>query len=236
MDQSSPKENATVEVTGFRQLFDLLHSTYGEQHWWPAESPFEMIVGAILVQNTAWTGASRAIQALRDKGALTPGAILGMKVHDLEELLTPSGTFRLKAERLINMCRWIRRSGGLDKLADRPTEALRTSLLEIHGIGPETADAILLYAFSRPAFIADFYARRVFWRIGLTRQLHPATEYEKVRRQVLEDAAMEVGDLNEFHALLVEHSKRVCRKTPRCLECDIRTACRARVTDRVQPG
>lgn len=213
-----------MNADAVRYLYDTLMSCYGPQGWWPAESKIEMACGAILVQNTNWTNANRAISNLHNALLLNHQAILDCPIDQLEMLVRPSGFFRQKASRLKNFCRWLVEHGDFDELRRHKTTHLRRSLLELNGIGPETADCILLYAFERPHFIADGYARRLLSRMGLIGR-SDATDYEKIRLQVEKTARMDSATLNEFHALLVAHGKKVCRKQPDCGTCVLAKEC-----------
>ena len=201
--------------TLYRRLFDH----YGPQHWWPADSPFEVMVGAVLTQNTAWTNVERAIDNLRRAGLLDPEAMAGLPADRLAEQIRPSGYFNLKAGRLHALCQWLL-SESSPQTMDTPQ--LRQSLLGVHGIGPETADDILLYAFERPVFVIDAYTRRLCGRLSLLDEDLP---YEALRA-LFEDALPEdEGLFNEYHALIDHHAKLVCRPKPRCAECFLRQAC-----------
>lgn len=208
--------NSTADL--YRELFEA----YGPQQWWPADTVFEVIAGAVLTQNTAWTNVERALANLRRAKALSPGVILELPADELAELLRPSGCYRVKTRRLRSVCRWLQDRGGLLSIGTEPTEALRLSLLQVHGVGEETADAILLYAFGRPVFVVDAYARRLFSRIGLIEGNEP---YRAIRSQVQSQMGDSAIDYNEFHALIVEHGKRACLKVPRCAGCPVRDAC-----------
>ncbi|RMD71623.1 MAG: endonuclease, partial [Gammaproteobacteria bacterium] len=161
------RECATqAEPLGIAAIYALLHHAYGPQRWWPGETPFEIMVGAVLTQNTAWHNVEKAIARLREAGWLEAGAIDALPQELLEERIRPAGCFRVKARRLKTLCAWYLQQGGFEALRRWPTGKLRHALLAIHGIGPETADDILLYAFSRPVFVIDAYTRRIFSRLG----------------------------------------------------------------------
>ncbi|TVP90280.1 MAG: endonuclease [Thioalkalivibrio sp.] len=191
-------------------------------HWWPADSVFEVVVGAVLTQNTRWQNVERAIANLREAGRLDPDGILALPESELAALIRPSGYFNVKARRLASLVRFIRGSGGLETLAGWDTPRLRTALLEVHGIGPETADDILLYAFGRPVFVVDAYTRRLFARLGWFAERAP---YEELRLHVEAELGADAGALNELHALIVEHGKRHCRPRPSCNGCALREIC-----------
>jgi endonuclease III related protein len=210
----------------YRDLLERLLAHYGPQQWWPADSPFEVMVGAILTQNTQWRNVELALQRLQQETPLTPEAIIALDRQRLAEALRPSGYYNIKAGRLVNFCHWLIAAGGVAALAERETAELRTALLAIHGIGAETADDILLYACQRPIFVVDSYSRRLFGRLGL---IEANERYEVIRQQVemawQEDAIAAVADYNELHALIVQHGKNHCRPRPYCQECPISKEC-----------
>jgi endonuclease-3 related protein len=208
-----------------RQVFDTLLDSHGPQGWWPADSDIEISLGAILVQNTNWTNARIAIGRLQEESLLDQLAILDCPQDRLEAYIRSSGYFRQKARRLKIFCRWLVDRGGFDSLRRSSTGDLRESLLGLSGIGPETADCILLYALGRPVFVADGYARRIFERLGLTTDIK-SSAYEKLRLWVEKETQMDACDFNEFHALLVTHGKSVCRPQPDCKICALSAACR----------
>jgi len=209
----------------YRQIHDRLLGHYGPQDWWPANSPFEVMVGAILTQNTAWTNVEKAIANLRRAKVLSAKAIANLPATDLAELIRPSGYFNIKAKRLQNFCRWYLEQGGLNALKKRDTAELRDALLSVNGVGPETADDMLVYAFERPVFVIDTYTRRLFSRIGL---IAGDEGYETLRHQVEQAFARDKSRLkrfNELHALIVIHAKAHCRKQPACVGCPLSTDC-----------
>lgn len=191
----------------FRQVYDRLFSVYGPQYWWPAETPFEVMVGAVLTQNTAWSNVEKAIGNLSDAGALHLEQLLAIPDAELAALIRPSGYFNIKTRRLKNLCHWLQEQGGQEKLRCRNTPELRKSLLSVNGIGPETADDILLYAFDRPVFVIDAYTRRFFTRLGLIRGNE---NYESLRELFEQSLPADVALYNEYHALIVRHAKEPC--------------------------
>jgi endonuclease-3 related protein len=203
-------------------VFDLLLTTHGPQHWWPGGTPFEIMVGAILTQNTAWTNVEKAIANLVTHGKLSAEAIVAASKDHLANWLRPSGYFNVKAERLKNFCRWYVDSGGFTALSVWDTDVLRNALLSVNGVGPETADDILLYAFDRPVFVIDAYARRLFSRLGF---IAGDEAYEDLRLACEGRLASDAGLYNEFHALIVVHAKTICRVRPRCGDCMLRVNC-----------
>lgn len=204
-----------------RRLLDLLLDLYGPQGWWPAETRFEVIVGAVLTQNTAWKNVEKAIDNLKRENCLTPERILSCPEERLKELIRPAGFFNQKAERLKAISKFILDHGGLEELDKVPTNELRNLLLSVKGVGKETADSILLYAFYRPVFVVDKYTYRIFARLGIW---EGPFDYEGIRKLV-EEEIKDVKELQEFHALLVEHAKRYCRKKPLCDDCPINHLC-----------
>lgn len=205
-----------------REVYRRLHDAYGPQHWWPGDSRFEIMVGAVLTQNTAWTNVERAIANLKRARALVPEAIVAAPHARLARWLKPSGYFNIKARRLKSMCRWLIAQGGVRALARMNTHDLRAALIRVHGIGPETADDIVLYAFHRPVFVIDAYTRRIFARLGL---IKGDEGYEHLRHGFEHDLDPDVAMFNEYHALIVKHGKDVCRKRPRCSVCCLAAVC-----------
>lgn len=207
-------------------VYRKLTQAYGTQQWWPADSPFEVMVGAILTQNTAWINVQQAIDNLKTEHHLDAQAIADAHPARLARLLRPSGYFNVKSKRLRNFCRWYLRAGGEPALRRVETDQLRRSLLAVNGIGPETADDILLYAFERPVFVIDAYTRRILARIGL---IDGEERYDVLRLEIESALGADAVLFNEYHALLVRHGKDVCRKNrPRCTECCLAACCAGR--------
>jgi endonuclease-3 related protein len=200
-------------------LFQKLLAHYGPQYWWPADTPFEVMLGAVLTQNTAWTNVEKAITNLKAIGELTPESLLTIPPETLAQAIKPSGYYNLKRERLHNLCRFILNNPNLHALNDTQ---LRKQLLSVKGIGPETADDIVLYAFERPVFVIDAYTRRLFGRLGLIDDDLP---YEQLRCRVEEALKADAAYYNELHALIVVHTKSVCQKAPRCDACLLQPDC-----------
>jgi endonuclease-3 related protein len=205
-----------------REVYASLLRAYGPQHWWPGDNPFEIMVGAILTQNTAWSNVERAIANLTGAGALSADALLAVGEGQLAEWLRPSGYFNIKAKRLRNFCAWYRQQGGFESLSGWPTDALRVGLLSVNGVGPETADDMLLYAFERPVFVIDAYTRRIFSRLGL---VAGDESYEAMRLGFERALGADVPLFNEYHALLVRHGKERCRPKPDCHGCCLSRFC-----------
>lgn len=205
-----------------RKVFDLLLKSYGEQNWWPGETPFEVMIGAILTQNTAWSNVEKAITNLKQAKLLSLGSILETSQEQLADLIRPSGYFNIKAERLKNLCRFVQQSAGESGLREKTTKDLRQALLAVKGIGPETADDILLYAFERSAFVIDTYTRRIFTRLGMA---SGNESYEELQSGFESALGPDVSGYNESHALIVRHAKETCRTKPHCEQCGLVEIC-----------
>src|SRR5579863_5396928 len=203
------------------RYYEAMSGALGPMHWWPAQTPFEVIVGAILTQSTAWGNVERAIANLRAARMLTPEAMLGVSLPRLASLVRPSGYFRQKAKKLKSFVRFLRGeySGSLTRMFQTPTAELREKLLGVHGIGPETADSILLYAGAKEVFVVDAYTKRILSRHGW---VSDKATYEEMRTLVESHLPRDVSRYNEFHALLVNVGKNWCRpRDPRCSECPL---------------
>ncbi len=196
-----------TEKQKLQTVYDALYHTWGPQHWWPAETPFEVMVGAVLTQNTSWGNVEKAIARLRAMGGLSANTISVMAGARLAEVLRPVGYFNLKARRLQNFCAWYLSSGGFEVQRSMETGELRSQLLSINGVGPETADDILLYAYERPVFVIDAYTRRLFSRLGL---IQGDEGYEILRAHFESRLPPDPVLYGEYHALIVRHSKELC--------------------------
>ncbi len=198
------------------RLFRELQRGFGPQLWWPAETPFEVIVGSILTQNTSWRNVEHALAALKRRARLSPAALLSLEAEELARLIRPSGTFRSKARKLREVSRWYLDVGGLQALRTRPLEPLRDELLGVWGVGPETADSILCYAAGRRTAVVDTYARRVLGRHGCV----DLTEGSgALRAFLMERLVPSQAAYEEFHALCVRAGSAHCKPTPRCELC-----------------
>lgn len=211
-------------------LHTRLYESFGPQGWWPGDGAFEMIVGAILTQNTAWTNVERAITALKQAGLLKPAAMAIADGDVLAELIRPAGYFRQKAGRLKGFSVWLMETcdGDLDKMFESPILTLRRQLLERPGIGPETADSIILYAGGQPVFVVDAYTKRIIGRIGLTR----LEDYHELQKFFERNLPVDVELYKEYHALLVELGKRNCladRVKAKCGACPVGDDCENRL-------
>lgn len=208
------------------EIYRLLLERFGPQRWWPAETPFEVAIGAILTQNTAWTGVARAIGNLRAIDALRPQRLAELELAELEQRIRPAGFFRQKAARLQDFAIYLldRHAGDMARLCAGELPLARERLLARPGIGPETADAILLYAGGRPSFVIDAYTRRIFSRLG---QISGNEPYADLRSFFMDRLPSDAALYNEYHALLVALAKRHCRKhSPACPDCPLRERCR----------
>lgn len=202
----------------YRRLFEVL----GPQHWWPGETPFEVMVGAVLTQNTNWQNVEKAIRNLREADLLEPAALYAAPVEELEELLRPAGYFRVKARRLRSLLAFLmdRYGGSLDAMFAAGVATLREELLALNGIGPETADSILLYAGGMPVFVVDAYTHRILSRHGW---IELEADYHQIQDFLQSSLPDDPALFNEFHALLVYIGKHYCRKrAPQCQACPLR--------------
>jgi len=203
-----------------KEVFDRLYSYYGPRHWWPADSAFEVLVGAVLAQNTAWENVTKAIDRLRSEDLLEPHALYAVPLERLEELIRSAGYFRVKARRLHNLLEFLveRYDGSLEAMFRTALPELRESLLAVSGIGPETADSILLYAGGLPTFVVDAYTHRILARHGW---IGFDADYYQIQSHFEGGLPQDVALFNEYHALIVEVGKRHCRKQPRCEGCPL---------------
>ncbi|GAW68818.1 endonuclease [Geoanaerobacter pelophilus] len=209
--------------TALMELFETLLSRYGALNWWPADTPFEVCVGAILTQNTNWGNVEKAIVNLKREGLLSVQALREIDEERLAGLIRPSGFFNVKSARLKEFVVWIlQRHGSLEAMFGGDWRLLREELCAVRGIGPETCDSILLYAGEKPSFVVDAYTRRLFSRLGLVRE---TDDYHRVRALFMDHLPAEVPLFNEYHALIVEQCKRHCRKKPSCEGCPLSHLC-----------
>lgn len=213
---------ATTAARSLRRLYDALQALYGEQPWWPADSPFEIMVGAVLTQNAAWSNVEKAIERLKAAGLMSLPALLDTTHEQLAETIRPSGYYNIKARRLRNLCLFLDRAGGLEAFAAGSLDDQRTALLGVNGVGPETADDILLYALKQPVFVIDTYTRRLLRRYGLVRG---DEDYEQLRALFEQAIERDVYLYQQYHALIVVHAKETCRKSPQCSRCALTNDC-----------
>jgi endonuclease-3 related protein len=201
-------------------IYERLIRRFGPQHWWPGQTQFEIIVGAILTQNTNWGNVEKAIANLKKQGGLSPEKLHQLNIEFLAELIRPAGYYNVKAARLKHFLDRLfgKFDGNLDRLGQLPTDQLREELLAIKGIGPETADSITLYAFGKPVFVVDTYTGRI---LGRHRLLEPGAGYEEVRMLFESSLPREVQLYNEYHALLVRLGKEHCKTKAQCPGCPL---------------
>jgi len=211
------------------EIHDRLLERFGALHWWPADTPFEVCVGAILTQNTAWTNVEKAIHALKQAGLMSPDALQGCDPEKLARFIRPAGYFNLKSRRLKDFTTWLflNHQGSLERMFAADWQELRVELLGVRGIGPETADSILLYAGDRPSFVVDAYTRRLFQRLGL---LPESAGYEETRALFMNNLPQDPALFNEYHAQIVQQCKQFCRKKPLCSDCPLFDSCPSRLT------
>ncbi len=202
------------------EIYQLLLDRFGPQHWWPGETRFEIITGAILTQNTSWANVEKAITNLKSADCLTPEKLHHLESVQLAELIRSAGYYNIKARRLKNFINWLfdNYQGELTNLESIDTDQLRAELLEIKGVGRETADSILLYAFDRPIFVVDAYTARIVFRHGL---IEPDADYEQLRELFESSLPADTQHFNEYHALLVRAGKEFCRPKARCPHCPL---------------
>ncbi|MGD0382905.1 MAG: endonuclease III domain-containing protein [Thermoguttaceae bacterium] len=204
------------------QVYDRLLKAFGPQHWWPAQTSFEVMIGAVLTQNTNWQNVEKAIRNLHNADLLEPHALYNAPAEELEELLRPAGYFRIKARRLRSLLEFIinRYHGSLEAMFQTDLQTLREELLAVNGVGPETADSILLYAGGLGVFVVDAYTHRIFARHGW---IGFDADYHQIQDYIQSSLPEEVRLYNEYHALLVYAGKHFCNKSkPKCHECPLR--------------
>jgi len=202
------------------EIYRLLFKHFGPQYWWPGESRFEIIIGAILTQNTNWANVEKAITSLKSANLLTCERLRRLDDSQLAELIRPAGYFNIKAKRLKSFLAWLFENydGRLENLQQLNTDRFREELLSIKGIGRETADSILLYAFDREIFVIDTYTARIAARHQL---IEPDADYEQLRELFQSNLPPNVKLFNEYHALLVKAGKEFCKPKPRCTNCPL---------------
>ena len=203
-------------------IYNKLYSNFGKQNWWPAQTKLEIIIGAVLTQNTAWPNVEKAINNLRQKKLLAFKKISKLKKDRLANLIRPAGYFNIKAKRLKNVLAFMKENYNGDLRGMQRTSALelRNRLLGINGVGPETADSILLYAFNKPVFVVDAYTKRIFARLGIASK---DSSYEDLQRLFMKNLKLDARLFNEYHALIVKLGKDYCKKSkPKCAICPIR--------------
>ena len=201
-------------------IYDTLLGFFGEQGWWPADTPFEVVVGAVLTQNTAWRNVERAIENLKGEALLTPMGLQGVDESRLAELIRPAGYYNVKARRLKNLIEFLagEYGGDLSKIFTEPLATLRGKLLAVKGIGPETADSILLYAGEKPIFVIDAYTRRILSRHGM---IADEASYGDIQDLFMRNLPQNVALYKEYHALFVQLAKTFCKTTSHCAGCPL---------------
>jgi endonuclease-3 related protein len=212
-----------------KEIYDLLYKRFGPQDWWPGDTPFEVIVGAILTQNTNWTNVEKAITNIKNANLLTPEKLHHLDITKLAALIRPAGYFNIKAKRLKNFLDWFFENyeGNLVNLEKVRTSELREQLLSVKGIGPETADSILLYALNRPVFVVDAYTARICARHHLIDEdadlsvVSSSNHYHQIQETFESNLPCDIQLFNEYHALIVNLGKDFCKPTPKCEECPL---------------
>jgi endonuclease-3 related protein len=202
------------------EMYDRLYQAYGPQHWWPGETAFEMMVGAILTQNTSWMNVEKAIDVLKRKGVLTPEGLRQLKKPALASMIRSSGYYRIKADRLKAFMDflWEDYGGNIRRMGTRPLDELREHLLQVKGVGPETADSILLYGLKKPVFVIDAYTKRILSRHGI---ISEKASYDETQKLFMDHLPQDERLFNEYHALIVRVGKTLCKKTPKCGICPL---------------
>lgn len=219
-----------MDVQSLRQalpdIYQRLLARFGPQHWWPADEPFEVIIGAILTQSAAWGNVEKAIANLRGVGALSPRALRKLPRARLAKMVYPCGYYNAKALKLKAFVYWLGNhyDDDLDRLFALDTGDLRQQLLSVHGVGRETADSIILYAAEKPIFVIDAYTRRVISRLGLAPEKDSYAVYQAF---FMDNLPPDAELFNEYHALLVCQGKNVCRRRPLCPECCLSDICQS---------
>jgi endonuclease-3 related protein len=203
------------------KIYKKLYQAYGPRHWWPGETPFEVMVGAILTQNTSWRNVEKAIHRLKEEGVLNGEGIHQLKKSELASLIRSSGYYRIKADRLKAFVNFLFEDygGNIKGMREEGLETLRQKLLGVNGIGPETADSILLYGLGKPIFVVDAYTKRVLLQHKL---ISGRASYEEIQRLFMDHLSHDEKLFNEYHALFVHLGKTVCKKIPRCDICPIK--------------
>ena len=226
-------------ITNTRYIFCKLKDTFGDQNWWPKDQKyhlthntdprFEVIVGAILTQNTSWSNVEKTLEKLKKSNVLDINIIANLDIDKIAKYIKSSGFFNQKAKRLQIISKYLKENyqSNLDLLFNRPTSLIRSELLSINGIGPETADSILLYAGEKPVFVVDAYTKRLCSRLPIDVELtynEIQNFFEKTLKKYYKQEEL-VKIYNEFHALIVVFAKNYCKKKPKCLDCPLFDLC-----------
>ncbi|MFP3288988.1 MAG: endonuclease III domain-containing protein [Candidatus Micrarchaeota archaeon] len=206
------------------ELYKKLRDNFGYLNWWPGDTKVEIVVGAILTQNTAWKNVEKAIKNLKERKMLSLERLAGAKLEELEDAIRPSGFYKQKAKRLSNLFKYIKANySTLEKFFDKDKDELRNELLNLNGIGNETADSIILYAAEKPTFVIDAYTKRIMHRVyGIEEEI----EYNKLKEYFESRLRPDLELYKDFHAQFVELGKRFCKKKPLCDECPLKDYCR----------
>jgi endonuclease-3 related protein len=202
------------------KIYRRLYRAFGPRHWWPGETPFEVMVGAILTQNTSWGNVEKAVRKLKHKGMLNARGIHQLRKSQLAPMIRSSGYYRIKTMRVKNFVNFLFENykGSIKRMGKEDLETLREKLLAVNGIGPETADSILLYGLNKPIFVVDAYTKRILSRHGM---ISENTSYEEIQRLLMDHLPLDEKLFNEYHALLVHVGKMLCKKVPRCDRCPL---------------
>lgn len=209
-----------ISLNELLSIYHTLLRFFGEQGWWPADTPFEVMVGAVLTQNTAWRNVERAIENLKEEGVLTTLGLRGIDEARLAELIRPAGYYNVKAKRLKSLIEFLDGGygGDLMRMFSEPLLSLREKILTVRGIGPETADSILLYAGGKPIFVVDAYTRRILSRHGM---ITDGASYGDIQSLFMGSLPQDVSLYKEYHALFVQLAKTFCKTKPHCAECPL---------------
>lgn len=221
-----PPNDGTCVTNGnlCTEVFNRLLDAYGPQDWWPGESSFEIMVGAVLVQATSWKNVEKAISALDSRDMMSPARIREVSEEELAQVIYSCGYYRMKAKKLKALASYLgaRFGDDLDAMNACNLASIRDELLGVYGIGEETADAIVLYALNKPSFVVDAYTRRLFTRIGVSPR---RTSYRAFQRVFMDNLPADTDLFNEYHALIVKHGSNVCLRVPRCDRCCLSEIC-----------
>lgn len=206
-------------------IYNELLDHFGPQDWWPGDTPFEIVIGAILTQNTNWRNVEKAIGNLKEEGVLSAQGLHGLSEEHIASLIRPAGYFNVKAKRVKDFLRFLfnDHGGDLDTLFSLSQEDLRNTLLDVKGIGPETADSMVLYAAQKPSFVVDAYTKRIFSRLDLVDE---KASYNDVKEIFETELPRDTHLYNEYHALIVALGKNMCKPKPLCVRCPLKDRCR----------
>jgi len=215
-----PFSPTTLTGQKLLEMFQRLLSHFGPQNWWPADTPLEVMIGAILTQNTSWTNVEKAISNLKEKGLISLERLLSLPAKDLAEIIRPAGYYNIKTKRLKNLLTFIagQYDGDLVRFFNQETDVIREGLLSVNGVGHETADSIVLYAANRPLFVVDAYTHRIMSRHELAPE---EATYHDIQSLFMDHLPEDVSLYNEFHALMVLTGKDYCRRNPLCRDCPL---------------